>query len=50
MAREKDVVSILYRATDGTNPIAWAITLEDFNPRREASMDPLPLENPDLQR
>ena len=49
-AREEDVVSILDHATDGTPPTAWAITLEDFNPRGEASTDPLPQEDPDLQR
>nr|XP_020200695.1 uncharacterized protein LOC109786532 [Aegilops tauschii subsp. strangulata] len=50
VAREKDVVSILNRATDGAHPITRAITLEDFNPRGEASTDPLPQEDPDFQR
>nr|XP_040257141.1 uncharacterized protein LOC120974800 [Aegilops tauschii subsp. strangulata] len=50
VAREKDVVSILNRATDGAHSITRAITLEDFKPRGEASTDPLPQEDPNFQR
>ena len=49
-AREEDVVSILHRAAQGTNPISWSVTLEDLNPRGKASPDPLPHEDTDLQR
>ena len=49
VAREEDVVGILYRAAHGAHPISRSMTLKDLNSGREAAADPLPHEDPDLQ-
>ena len=41
-AREEDVISVLHRAAQGTNPISGSITLEDLHAGWEAAADPLP--------
>ena len=48
-AREEDVVSILHRAAQGAKPISRSVMLEDFDSGGEASTDPLPKEDPNLQ-
>ena len=41
-AHEEDVVSVLHRAAQGTNPISGSISLEDLHAGWEAAADPLP--------
>ena len=50
MAREEDVVSILRGAAQRAKPISGSIALEDFDTRGEAATNPLPKEDPNLQR
>ena len=50
MAREEDVVSILRGAAQRAEPISGSVALEDFDTRGEAATNPLPKEDPNLQR
>ena len=50
MAREEDVVSILRGAAQRAEPISGSVALEDFDTGGEAATNPLPKEDPNLQR
>ena len=49
VAREEDVISVLYRATQGAHSIARTMALKNLNAGREAAADPLPKKDPNLK-
>ena len=49
-ARKENVIRVFVSATKGAKPGTRAITLTDLHARRGPTMDPLPHEDPNLQR